>query len=49
MRATGLFELIGQKNIFATEDQALAYISERLGEASDDGLLRPHLSNRAGS
>jgi SulP family sulfate permease len=29
MRSTGLFELIGQNNIFATEDQAIAAIYER--------------------
>jgi SulP family sulfate permease len=39
MRATHLFELIGQDNIFATEDQALAAIYERLGEAADDDLF----------
>ncbi|HNQ05215.1 MAG TPA: SulP family inorganic anion transporter [Thiobacillaceae bacterium] len=32
MRATGLFDLIGQDNIFATEDQAIAAIQARLGE-----------------
>jgi SulP family sulfate permease len=32
MRSTGLFELISQRNIFATEDQAIAAIRERLGE-----------------
>jgi sulfate permease, SulP family len=32
MRATGLFEFVGENNIFATEDQALADISLRLGE-----------------
>ena len=47
MRATGLFELIGQHNIFATEDQALAYISQRLGEAGDCELLRPQALSRA--
>ena len=31
MHATGLFDLIGQKNIFATENKALAAIFERLG------------------
>ncbi|MGF1548552.1 MAG: SulP family inorganic anion transporter [Thiotrichales bacterium] len=34
MRNTGLFELIGQNNIFATEDQAIAAIYDRLGGAS---------------
>lgn len=47
MRATGLFELIGQQNIFATEDQALAYISQRLGEAAEGELLRPQALSRA--
>jgi SulP family sulfate permease len=42
MRATGLFQLIGDENIFATEEQALAAISQRLGEtAADDGLFHP--------
>ncbi|MBI5938254.1 MAG: SulP family inorganic anion transporter [Betaproteobacteria bacterium] len=41
MRGTGLFELVGQRNIFATEDQALAAIYERLGdEAADDLFCR---------
>ena len=39
MRSTGLFELIGQNNIFATEDQAIAAIYERLGEAARDDLF----------
>ncbi len=40
MRATGLFQLIGDDNIFATEEQALAAISQRLGErAEEDGLF----------
>jgi sulfate permease, SulP family len=39
MRATGLFDLIGQANIFATEDQALAAIYDRLGEAAKDDLF----------
>lgn len=41
MRATGLFELIGQQSIFATENQALATIYERLGEAAADDMLCP--------
>jgi SulP family sulfate permease len=41
MRATSLFDLIGQKNIFATENQALASIYERLGEEAADDLLCP--------
>ena len=39
MRATGLFELISQNNIFATEDQAIAAIYERLGDAAVDDLF----------
>jgi SulP family sulfate permease len=39
MHATGLFELIAQRNIFATEDQAIAAISERLGEEAADDLF----------
>lgn len=47
MRATGLFDLIGSQNIFATEDQALTYISQRLGEAAEGELLRPQALSRA--
>jgi len=39
MRATGLFEKIGQENIFATEDQAIAAIYERLGEVAADDMF----------
>ena len=39
MRATGLFELVTQANIFATEDQAITAIYERLGEAAQDDLF----------
>jgi len=39
MRSTDLFDLIGQKNIFATEDQAIAAIYERLGEAATEDLF----------
>ncbi|MDP2832343.1 MAG: SulP family inorganic anion transporter [Pseudomonadota bacterium] len=39
MRATGLFEAITQANIFATEDQALAAIYERLGDDAKDDLF----------
>ncbi len=39
MRATGLFEAITQNNIFATEDQALSAIYERLGEVAKDDLF----------
>jgi SulP family sulfate permease len=47
MRATGLFDLVTQANIFATEDQAIAAIYERLGEAARDDLfcaVRPALA-----
>lgn len=43
MRATGLFNFVGEGNIFATEDQALTAISCRLGE--EEGgctLFCPH-------
>jgi SulP family sulfate permease len=39
MRATGLFDQVTQANIFATEDQAIAAIYERLGEAAQDDLF----------
>jgi len=39
MRATRLFDLISQENIFATEDQALAAIYERLGDKAADDLF----------
>ena len=39
MRQTGLMEAVGQQNIFATEDQAIASIYERLGEAARDDLF----------
>jgi SulP family sulfate permease len=39
MRSTGLFDLIGQKNIFANEDQAIAAIYQRLGiDTTGDGF-----------
>lgn len=41
MRATGLMALIGQENIFATENQAIAAIYERLGERGADDLFCP--------
>jgi len=43
MRATGLYSLIGDRNIFATEDQALEAIFVRLGgEVKDDAtFFRP--------
>jgi len=39
MRATGLFDRIGQDNIFANEDMALAAIYERLGDEGRDDLF----------
>ena len=39
MRATGLFDAITQANIFATEDQAIAAIYERLGDEARDDLF----------
>ena len=39
MRATGLFETIGQNNLFATVDQAIAAIYEQLGEDAADDLF----------
>jgi SulP family sulfate permease len=39
MRATGLFDAITQSNIFATEDQAIAAIYERLGDEAKDDLF----------
>ncbi len=39
MRSTGLFDLIGQHNIFATEDQALTAIYERLADVAEDDLF----------
>jgi len=43
MRATGLFNFVGENNIFATEDQALAAISCRLGEEGEGcALFCPH-------
>lgn len=39
MRATGLFDAIGQAQLFATEDQAIASIYERLGKNAADDLF----------
>lgn len=39
MRATGLYEAIGQANLFATEDQAITAIYERLGEEAGTDLF----------
>ena len=41
MRQTGLFDLIGQHNIFATEDQAITAIYERLGHVGQEDLFCP--------
>ena len=41
MRATGLFDLITQDNIFATEDMALDAIYDRLNETGDRPLGMP--------
>jgi SulP family sulfate permease len=39
MRSTGLFDLVGQRNIFANEDQAIADIYRRLGiDAAGDAF-----------
>ncbi|MDD5389843.1 MAG: SulP family inorganic anion transporter [Gallionellaceae bacterium] len=40
MRSTGLFDVIGQDNIFATEDQAISAIYARLGEGAKDDRFR---------
>ena len=47
MRHTGLFDLIGQNHIFATEDQAIAAIYERLGDKAADDLFCPLKPARA--
>ncbi len=39
MRATGLYTIIGDENVFATECQALASIFQRLGEAAEKDAL----------
>jgi len=54
MRATGLYQLIGEDNIFATEGQALAAISRRLGETAEDdvffdGIVAPGGHRREGN
>ena len=41
MRSTGLYDEIGEKHFFATEDQALATIYEWLGDAARDDLFCP--------
>jgi SulP family sulfate permease len=39
MRATGLFDMIGQGKLFATEELAIAAIYEQLGESGADDLF----------
>jgi len=39
MRQTGLMEAVSQENIFATEDQAIAAIYERLGDEAREDLF----------
>ena len=39
MRATGLYDTIGQDKIFAMVDQAVAAIYEQLGENTADDLF----------
>ncbi len=39
MRQTSLFDLIGHEHIFATEDQAISAIYERLGDEAADDLF----------
>jgi sulfate permease, SulP family len=41
MRHTKLIDVIGQENIFATEDQAITAIYERLGDRAADDLFCP--------
>jgi len=41
MRQTGLYELVGQHNIFATQDQAITTIYERLGNVAQEDLFCP--------
>ncbi len=41
MRNTGLFDLLGNENIFATEEQAIAAIYERLGDEAKVDLFCP--------
>ena len=39
MRQTGLYELVGDHNIFATQDQAITAIYERLGDVAHEDLF----------
>lgn len=43
MRATGLYDRIGEENIFATECQALKDIFERLGQDVEEDALFAHV------
>ena len=47
MRATGLYKLIGEHNIFPTENLALAAIAQRLGEEAKDDPLFANLEGSA--
>jgi len=42
MRRTGLNLVVGEDNIFATEEQALEAIAQRLGESAGDDVLLKH-------
>jgi SulP family sulfate permease len=42
LRISGLLQLIGEHNIFATEEQALTAIADRLGQAAGDDALLAH-------
>lgn len=46
MRATGLYNLIGEQNIFATEDLALTAIFQRLGKDAENDALFSSLKKR---
>ncbi|OGT88595.1 MAG: DNA repair protein [Gammaproteobacteria bacterium RIFOXYA12_FULL_61_12] len=41
MRSTHLFDLIGQRNLFPTEDKAITAIYERLGDEAAEDLFCP--------
>lgn len=45
MHATGLFDLIGQPNIHATAEHALAHIYELAGDQSGSDAMRPLLAS----
>lgn len=46
MRATGLLDAIGSSNLFATDDQAIADIYERLGQRTEGDLFINPLGRR---